>query len=356
MKLNHKLAYLSLAIASTFAFATAQATTQNPSGNSQRILPFGSDKLAAKGYDIPEPFGVNINYMNIRQNVHVDQIGFSGLSLNMATLPGLGSLSALGNMPLPNSLLDIKSGHTRMTSSSTTLKLDAWLLPFFNVYALAGKTQGHSVSQVSVSTNSGAVAGALAGINTGIDQLHLSNADQVKTLLSGAIGTMLPTAPINTDFRLNFKGTTYGAGVVFTGGYKNFFALLDTNFTQTRFDVLDGHINTFTLTPRIGYSFTLPAGSIPTKAPGKINVWVGSMYQNTQQTYSGKISDLTLPASLQQMLMLTGNGRFEVRQHLASPWNALLGIDYAVSRNFNVTTEVGFAQRNSILLSGEFRF
>ncbi|MDI5568712.1 hypothetical protein MJI47_29505, partial [Salmonella enterica subsp. enterica serovar Kentucky] len=42
------------------------------------------------------------------------------------------------------------------------------------------------------------------------------------------------------------------------------------------------------------------------------------------------------------------NGRFDVKQHLQSPWNMLLGAQYEITRHFNVTTEFGFAERNSL--------
>lgn len=51
-----------------------------------------------------------------------------------------------------------------------------------------------------------------------------------------------------------------------------------------------------------------------------------------------------------------GQGRFDVRQHLSSPWNVLIGAQYEITRNFNLTSEVGFAERNSFFIAGEYRF
>ncbi|MBJ6070632.1 hypothetical protein JGM58_25575, partial [Salmonella enterica subsp. enterica serovar Typhimurium] len=47
---------------------------------------------------------------------------------------------------------------------------------------------------------------------------------------------------------------------------------------------------------------------------------------------------------------------FDVKQHLQSPWNMLLGAQYEITRHFNVTTEFGFAERNSFFVAGEYRF
>jgi len=84
------------------------------------------------------------------------------------------------------------------------------------------------------------------------------------------------------------------------------------------------------------------------------------MYQDVQQEFRGNLNDLHMPSELlSQMVGLAnqkGNGRFDVKQRLKSPWNVLLGAQYEFTRNFNLTTEFGFAERNSFLVSGEYRF
>ncbi|EKA6483114.1 hypothetical protein OL064_004592, partial [Salmonella enterica] len=47
----------------------------------ERTFPIWGDEARARGYSIPLPFGVNLSYMNMRQNIDVDSIGFSGLAL-----------------------------------------------------------------------------------------------------------------------------------------------------------------------------------------------------------------------------------------------------------------------------------
>lgn len=290
-----------------------EAETAKPAPSS--LLPFFGNAARERGYDLPEPFGININYMNMRQNIDVDSIRFSGL--------------ALGPLPLDN-MFSIHAGNTRERSKTETLKLDAWLLPFMNVYALVGHTKGHSVSDIGV------------GIN-----------------IPGS-GVIRPTNLQDLKFKLDFKGTTYGVGTTFTGGVGNWFAALDTNYTQTHFDVLDGNIDAFTLTPRVGYRFTTPGIDSLHMPAGKLNIWVGSMYQNVQQEFKGNLNDLNMPSeTLQQLLAMankSGNGRFDVKQRLETPWNMLIGAQYEITRNFNVTTEFGFAQRNSFFVSGEYRF
>lgn len=293
------------------------------------LLPIWGDEARARGYELPEPFGINVNYMNMRQNIVVDSISFSGLGWDSYTLP--------------TDLFKIKVGSTRQRSVTQTIKLDAWVLPFMNVYGIVGKTRGSSLSKVSVDAdpsqyNPWSMDGVIAQVVHGMNE-------------SGKLRDL--------DFRLNFKGTTYGVGTVFAGGYGNWFGLVDMNYTQTRFDILDGSIDAFTLSPRVGYRFTPPGIDAIGLPDGKLSLWVGSMYQDVQQEFKGSLSDLSMPGGLSTLMEIANKksqGRFDVRQHLSSPWNVLIGAQYEITRNFNLTTEVGFAERNSFFIAGEYRF
>ncbi|VDZ97116.1 Uncharacterised protein [Salmonella enterica subsp. enterica] len=55
-----------------------------------------------------------------------------------------------------------------------------------------------------------------------------------------------------------------------------------------QFDILDGSIDAFTVSPRVGYRFTTPGIDKMHLPSGKLNVWVGSMYQDVQQEFKGK--------------------------------------------------------------------
>ena len=295
-------------------------TPEKAKAESTSVLPLWGDEARKRGYELPAPFGININYMNMRQNIDVDSINFTGLALT-------GPFGK--SIPLDNAF-KINVGDTREKSQTETMKLDAWLLPFMNVYGLIGHTEGHSVSQIGV------------GIN-------------------GPAGkTYHPANLQNLQFKLDFKGTTYGVGTTLVGGVGNWFTAVDANYTQTQFDILDGSIDAFTVSPRIGYRFSTPGIDAIHLPSGKLNVWVGSMYQDVQQEFKGSLDDLNMPSEMLQKLVdlanQSHNGRFDVKQHLQSPWNVLLGAQYEITRSFNITTEVGFAERNSFFVAGEYRF
>ncbi|WP_279157487.1 hypothetical protein, partial [Obesumbacterium proteus] len=249
---------------------TKQVNDKSAAKQESSFLPFWGDEARALGYELPETFGVGVNYMNMRQNIEVDSIKLTGLPLNL------------------DKLLSIGVGHTREKSKTESVKLDAWILPFLNIYGLVGHTKGSSSTEIT----------------------------------SVKLGKLAIPVPKGTSFDLNFKGTTYGGGMTLVGGYGSWFSAIDANYTETRFDILDGNISAFTLTPRVGYRFTTPGVDALHLAPGKLNVWIGSMYQDVQQEFKGNISDIGLPSKI---AALAPDGRFDVKQHLQSPWNVLVG-------------------------------
>lgn len=306
-----------------FLSGAAIGGTTNDSNQSDSTFPIWGDEARARGYSIPLPFGVNLSYMNIRQNIDVDSITFSGLKL--------------GDHPIPSDLFNIDVGKTRQRSKSENLRLDMWVFPFLNIYGLVGHTRGSSLSQVSVDADPSKY--------TGIDRI-----------IASAVHNLNQSGDLqNIDFALDFKGTTWGTGFTLAGGYEKWFALVDTNYTRTDFDILDGKISAITVSPRVGYRFDMPAIS----GPSHLSLWIGSMYQDVDQEFKGNLSDLHMPANLQPLIDSVNKdngGRFDVKQHLSSPWNTLIGAQYELTQNFNVLAEVGFNERNSFFLAGEYRF
>lgn len=290
---------------------------------SDSYFPIWGDEARARGYSIPLPYGVNLSYMNIRQDIMVDSITFSGLKL--------------GNHPIPSDMFAIDAGHTREKSKTENLRLDMWVFPFLNVYGLVGHTRGSSVSQVSVDSDPSQFRGLDRVIASAVHQLYQSGKLQ------------------DIDFTLDFKGTTWGTGFTLAGGYGNWFGLVDTNYTRTDFDILDGSISAVTVSPRVGYRFSFQG----IDGPSHLSLWVGSMYQDVQQEFKGDLADLHMPPELQPLIAAVnkdGEGKFDVKQKLTSPWNMLIGAQYEVTKNFNVLTEFGFNERNSFFVSGEYRF
>ena len=340
--------------------------------DSARMFPIWGEEAKAAGYEIPEPFGLNISHMQVKQGIQVDSISFSGLQsgLNLGSLPvggGLGSImSPQGQLGLT---LNPVVRETRQRSDTTTLRADMWVFPFLNLYGLVGKTSGRTDSMLDMNVGIQGNAGVSVHQPKVAAEKMVSSICSIKNCAGGEKLLSYLAAdyfkknpdlslPIAADFKLTdihfpleFHGDTFGLGLVLAGGYGNWFALTDVSYTQTKMDILDGKIDALVASPRLGYQFSV--------LDRPLRIWAGGMYQSIDQSFSGNIADLALPANLKQMLLLVDpskSGKFHVEQHLESPWNTLLGAQYQITPNLLLLTEWGLGKRTSAFFTLDMRF
>ncbi|HGE5896309.1 TPA: hypothetical protein ACGGRP_004444 [Escherichia coli] len=296
---HYSLSTMACSLFFVLLYLPAVADNKNTSSS---LLPIFSE--LAKGYC------VGVSHMATRQGIQVDNIRFSGMK------PWV--------LPV-DKLVDIRADRTWQKSPTETLHLDSWVQPFMNIYGVAGRTKGHSVSDVSIRP----------------------------PVFTGGAFPSGKTQSLNS--RLNDKGNTYGAGITQASGMNNMFMSLDANYTQTRFDAPDGHINAMLLTPRGGGSFFTAGDGVFSCGQSKSRM--GGLYQHGQQTFRGKLSRLSLQSPvLQQWLKRRdkeGGARFEVCQHRKHPWNDMTEMRYDVTRHISLAAETDF---KSIFVSGEYRF
>ncbi|WP_144209479.1 virulence protein [Shewanella donghaensis] len=284
-----RISFVVLLLSSGFlsAFAVAEETIE-VTPKYERAFPIWAQEAIDLGHELPKPYGFTINYMSMEQPLIVDSVSFSGL----------------GDIIDDN--VSIKGSEAFQDSETITLRADMWVLPFLNLYGVIGQTKGSSIANV---------------------QIEFDRPFQP------------PLVSDPFDFELNFKGTTYGAGGTIVGGIGNWFALLDVNYTNTDLDILDGEISSIVVSPRVGYR---------TKFYGHdTQIWVGAMYQNVEQTFSGYLSDIGIPL---------GDGKFEVNQHLEDKWNGLFGGQIALGKGFDLLIEGGFGTRSSFMAGIGYRF
>ncbi|WP_318440268.1 TonB-dependent receptor [Photobacterium leiognathi] len=252
-------------------------------------LPIWKEEAQALGYELPKPIGFNLSYMALEQNIDVNSIDLKGL-------------------PIWVPELDMQAEQGSQTSEVLTLRADMWLFPFLNLYVLGGKMTGTSETAVNVH-------------NKFLGDYRIDN------------------------FKLDLDGYLYGGGVVLAGGYKQIFGLVDISYTETELTVIDGSISAWVISPRLGYDFYQQG--LP------LRVWGGAMYQNVEQSLSGKLSDLNLPPFIEN---IAKNGTFHIEQQLSTPWNPILGMQYQINPNLYLLAEAGFGDRTSLFTSIDFRF
>ncbi|MCL1058447.1 virulence protein [Shewanella gelidimarina] len=262
-----------------------------------RTFPIWAQEAIDLGHELPKPYGFTFNYMSMEQPLVVDSVAFSGL----------GGL---------DDILSIKGSEAQQDSETITFRADAWVLPFLNLYGIIGHTKGSSVANVQLE-------GDLSSVLP--PRMCANNPCKVSS------------QPF--DFALDFNGTTYGVGGTLVGGIGNWFALLDVNYTNTNLDILDGEISSIVISPRAGYRTSYNQHDI--------QVWVGAMYQNVEQTFSGNLKDIGIPIN---------GAKFEVNQHLEDKWNGLVGSQIGLTKNIDLLLEFGIGTRTSFMMGLGYRF
>ena len=282
-----KCKLMTIAMACTLAFTTANAEGLSSS------LPLG--KSLAAGQELPLPIGVSGNIFYLEQ----DLISKSA-SIDVPPLPlPTGPLQFPPGLPAQTTKLESHA-------TSTTAKVDVWLLPFLNVYGVAGYVDGE--------TNA-------SGFSVGG--------------LPPEVASLLPSS-----FSVAYSGPVYGGGATLAVGSGNYFASLDANYTKSDLDIGDSTIEAFTLTPRIGIKGSL----------GDLNgaLYIGAQYQDVDENQNGTAS-----------FPIAGNPvpvGYSVVSEAEEEWNYLIGFNIETSNNWNYGLEAGFSDRTHVMATLNYRF
>ena len=268
------------------AFAVACNTNAQADSLSDS-LPLG--KSLAAGHELPLPLGISANVFFLEQDMEAQSTVISA--------PTLG---------LQSSQADVGKIESRATS--TTMKLDAWLLPFLNIYAVAGYVDGETTA----------------------------NDFSIPPLAN----ILPPGVNLPPSFPLAYNGPVYGGGVTLAAGYNQFFASVDANYTESDLDIGDSTIEAFVISPRVGITGELGglSGSL----------YVGAMYQDVDENQNG-------PASIS----LGGQSvpvHYDVISQAEDEWNYLVGANLKAGESWNYGIEVGFSKRTHVMATLNYRF
>ena len=256
--------------------------------NWNRRLPFLAQKVIDEGYDLPLPYGAGLTYADVDQ----EQV-FSSLEVGIN-----------GRDPRPVDFVEFEN--SRSLSQSTSLKLDAWLFPFMNIYAMIGQLDGRAPVDVVVDGNSF------------LEALEVNCNRPPPSPLCPLLEDKFYPLPINA----RFKGNTYGIGMTLAGGWNGWFVTLPFNWTYADMDGSKTDGTSFTATPRGGYLFNLGRA-------GNIAAFAGGNYLDSDLTVDGIF---TVPDT---------NLTFDyiIDQKNRDEWNAVVGFNWDVSRNLSWSLE-----------------
>lgn len=253
------------------------------------FLPLLKDEALKRGYQLPLPFGVG-STVTILANRDIE---VRDLSVNV---------NHEGNQSVSH-IVDIGS---KSSVFNANLKLDAWLLPFLDVYALAGYVYNESKTHVHVSVPRPPAIGGTYDFDMNVD-----------TTLNGFVG---------------------GGGLTLAGGYGDFFLVVDSNYSQTDIG-FDDNFRAITASVRAGYQGKL--GDLP------VQVWTGGAYWDTNNVAKGHADVPNI-----------GRVDFEADQGPKYPWLIDFGANFRVSRGFECFADFAFDMHGGIIatVGPVFRF
>lgn len=271
-------------------------------------LPIWGDKASELGYELPTPVGFNFYYN--KQSVSYD--AKDNFKLGLAGSGWLGNLNA--NVVIPAEDVIITG-----EDESIQLKVDAWVLPFLNIYALAGHTKGHKDILADLSNAEG-----------------LGNND---------INMVLPIPIEYSAYNLGLGAVVAGQAEVIPDMHPFIFTAVAA-FTNSWTTTTDSKIQTYIGSLRMGQRHDVYGG--------KLAVMLGYNYQMINQKISGSY-DFNIPTPWKP-----GGIRIDYDVHLISAESHNMSVsmmyDFGPNNEWNLFVEYGFLNWDQLLLSVGRRF
>lgn len=248
------------------------------------VLPLGKSIVGEHAKELPAPIGLTFGYFYMKQGVTVEKI--NAVKINGVVIPS-------------SVLKDASIQSFTVANTAFDGRIDAWVFPFLNLYALGGYNFGSARLRVD-------------------------------------IPGVLTTGLIKKDY----TAWTFGGGGTLAAAYEFLFASLDTNYTTTGVPgILNSAVNGLSVTPRAGVRYSVAGLERIGGLTGVL--WMGAMYMHVNQHQYGDTSIRSIKSIA-----------FDADVRLTNPWNGLFGTALALGRHFAVVIEGGvIGQRQQFLFA-----
>ncbi|MEH6581644.1 MAG: hypothetical protein V7754_06875 [Halioglobus sp.] len=264
-------------------------------------MPFLAQRVVDKGYDLPLPYSFGLTYVNVDQELLLDSldIGLNGAAKQSVPFVSFDDASA--------------------RNDSYQFKLGTWLLPFMNVFALFGHTEGKAPLDVLIDGN---------GM---LDQLDLSCSGLPPSPLCPILEDQTFTLQIEEEF----SGYTYGVGTILAGGWNNWFVAVPLSLVYADIDGKDSDGLSITVTPRGGRVFNM--GKF-----GNLSAFAGANYLDVDFSVSGTVE---MPNGLLSI-------DYTIEQENKDKWNLLAGFNWDINKRWAWSAEYeGFVGSRETFIS-----
>lgn len=245
-----------------------------------RFLPLFRQKAIKNGIFLPWPYGLTLSGIAFTEKLELDKLSIK--LANGDTIDG----KAFGEFVKPRDL-DV---------TNYSVRFDAWIFPFLNLYALAGKTE--------------------VDLNLKLLEQDTSTFDESRN--------------------------SYGGGAVLAGGYGVLFAMVDIRYTQTDLSLSTEGATTLATLLRVGWNGKL----------GSANgaVWAGAMRQDIDLTLDVRASDFP------QAPPVLAGAEIEVEMSSSKGFTPLVGTRWDISTHWDFSVEYSFGDRDYLTGTLGYRF
>ena len=297
------------------------------------FLPILGKEARERGYVLPLPFGVSAVAFTQRQPFFVSNIGIEFAGHENDIINGI-----VDNVISPENL--------RVSDQTLNFRFDTWILPFWNVYGILGRTQGTAELDLRLSASGELnvptlvlatqeigggplVSGPNRCSNLNLNFNGNANFPGGACVVSFNANRVYPT-------RLEFEGDVYGYGTTIAGGYGDFFGMFDVNYTEADINIARENSEQTVYSTRLGWNGTVGAWS------GQ--VWVGAMKQKIKQVLSVEVPDTSIAAI--------------ISQEVSSPYSYLIGGSWNITPEWQIIAESSFlfSDRQQFMIQGSYRF
>ena len=253
----------------------------------ESVFPLYRDWFEQQGVDLPLPYGVGLMLIAMNRDIEVTDVTVQFL-----------------NRP-PESIGDRVDFEISSGTRSLAARFDTWVLPFINVYALAGE----ATTDTSLRTRF---------------EIDRPNA---------------PPLEVEIGDDSSVDGPLLGAGLTAVVGGDAWFGMLDANYNLAELDLFDEEIKAWLYSARLGWHG-------PTRW-GPARAWVGMFYMDSERTLT-----------ISEDFPLIGRTEVRVTQRPVNPTTYQVGASLTVDRHWDMLLEAGsnFDDANLVVLSMSYRF
>ncbi len=268
-------------------------------------LPFLGQKVIDLGFELPLPFGVSVLPVWMKQDAVLEEL----------------AVSIDGGPMTEIDFIDF--GRPEVETLTFQTKIDAWILPFLNVFVVAGSIDGEATIPLSIE---------------GKDLFP--ELCEVAPSLPACVKTYTATAAPK------YGGTTLSTGINLAMGWNRYFLAIPVTYTWSDIDIIDNTVETLHISPRIGV--TADVGK-----DGMISAFIGATHLGVDAVITGSVTFDTPGAPDGETTTID----YRIRERNRDPWNYLLGVNWDITKRWSVVIEAGFGGSRENLITGfTYRF